>query len=535
MVAVLASGTLLLGEGVYTATIPQQITLRCTSLALLTFGGLVLVGSRRNRSLGLGTMHAGSWYLLWFGMSFGFSSLAWQTPQSDSSAHIAQESVLLSLLFLHAALVAWVLGYLVGPTRLVACLGQRIGGGVVRDGEGRVRGAGPPWILFGISLLGRLAQLAGGRFGYVGDPSQLLTNPTSTGQIVNIMVQCGNFALIVAAIAFVQRRTTATRTTLIVLTTAQVLVGGLAGGKQYFILTVLAPAMILAVHGRFPRKSVLVAIAVFAVGFAPFIQAYRENSRNADRTLTPASAFAQAPAVLENTLAQDTSSRFGDTLDLMSRRTRQIDSYAAVVQTTPAQFSYLPLSNYLYAPVLGLVPRAIWPSKPVISSGADFARTHFGASTGVYTSAAIPPTVDLHRHGGLLVMLTGMFLIGVAVRLLDRALHPGRDLRLAVFYFPLFVQFVKGEADITSLIAGLPATLLAAFLVYRFAFVRTDAAASGGNASGPGCVTVPARAPGRPNLESRHDRRAAGLLTQNIPRQRQPALEADTSTPLHDS
>ncbi|WP_131802484.1 hypothetical protein [Parafrankia soli] len=454
-------------------TIPDRITLRCVSLMLLTVGGLVVVGSRRNRSLGLGSMHTGSWYLVWFGIGFGLTSLAWRRQQGDASARIAQESVLLTLLFLHAALIAWLLGYLVGPGWLMTRLGRRIASGAVRVDETRVRGTSTPWILFGISVLGRLIQLMGGRFGYVGDPSQLLTNPASTGQLVSVMFQCGDYALIVAAIAFVQQRTAVSRTTLITLTAAQVLLGGLAGGKQSFILAVLAPAMVLAAHGRFPWKVTSVALAIFVVGFAPFIQAYRENSRSADYTLAPSDAFRQAPAVLENTLAQDETSRFEATIDLMSERTRQIDSFAVVVQTTPTQYAYRPLTDYLYAPVLGLVPRMIWPSKPVISSGADFARIHFGAGPGIHTSAAIPPVADLHRHGGLLVLLVGMFVIGVSVRLLDRTLHPRHDLRLAVIYFPFFIQFIKSEADITSMVAGLPVTLLAAFLVCRLAFRPT--------------------------------------------------------------
>lgn len=468
--AVLTSGVLLLAEGVRATTVPDRITLRCVSLVLLTLGGLVLVGSRRDRSLGLGSMYAGSWYLVWFGIGFGLTSLEWRDPQDGSSARIAQESVLLTLLLLHAALIAWILGYLVGPGRFMTRLGRRIAGGAVRAKETRVRSAGTPWILFGISVLGRLIQLAGGRFGYVGDPSQLLTNPTSSGQLVNVMVQCGDYALIVAAIAFVQQRTALSRATLLMLTATQVLLGGLAGGKQYFILAVLAPTMVLAIRGRFPLKTTAVALAVFFIGFAPFIQAYRENSRSAAHTLAPSAAFRQAPAVLDETLSQDASSRLEESTDLMSRRTRQIDSFAVVVQTTPTQYTYRPLTDYLYAPVLGLIPRVIWPSKPVMSSGADFARIYFGAGPGVYTNAAIPPVADLYQHGGLFVMLVGMFTVGACVRLLDRTLHPRHGPQLTIIYFPLFIHFIKSETDVTSIIAGLPVTLLTAFLVCRLAF-----------------------------------------------------------------
>ncbi|CAI7976886.1 conserved membrane hypothetical protein [Frankia sp. Hr75.2] len=468
--AVLASGVLLLVEGVRPTTVPDRITLRCVSLMLLSVGGLVVVGSRRNRSLGLGSMHAGSWYLVWFGIGFGLTSLAWRNQQEGTNARITQESVLLTLLFLHAAVIAWLLGYLVGPGRLMTRLGRRIASGAVQADETRVRGASTPWILFGISVLGRLVQLTGGRFGYVGDPSQLLTNPASTGQLVNVMVQCGNYALIVAAIAFTQQRTTASRVTMITLTATQVVLGSLAGGKQHFILAVLAPAMVLAVRGRFPWKVTSAALVVFIIGVVPFIQAYRENSRSADYTLTPSDAFRQAPEILEDTLTRDAGSRFRDTVDLMSDRTRQIDNFAVVVQTTPTQYAYHPPSDYLYAPVLGLIPRIIWSSKPVVSSGAEFARVYLGTGPGVYTSAAIPPVADLYQHGGPLVLLVGMFVIGAMIRLVDRTLHPRHDLRLVIIYFPFFLQFIKAEAALTSVIAGLPLTLLTASLVCRFAF-----------------------------------------------------------------
>jgi hypothetical protein len=422
-------------------------------------------------------MRAGSWFPLWFGITCGLLSIAWYTPGEDALASLSQRTIVTTLMVLHLAIISWTLGYLTGPGRSGYRTGNRLANLVTPTGAFTVQ-ASAPWLLFGLSLAGRAISLLSGRLGYVGDPSTLLTNPARSGQATSALIQCGNLALVVAAVAVMKQPTVRNRVTLAVLMAAQILLGGLAGGKQSFIVAVLALAIVLGARGRFPWKTMAASAAVFLLFFAPFVYSYRTQVRGADYTLTTSQAFARVPATVQEVATVPAWERVKTTVGLLAERDRSAESVALVVGTSPHTYPYRPITQYLWAPIISIVPRAIWPSKPVLSSGADFARLHFGFGSNVHTSAAVPPTADLYWHGGPVPVAIGMFLIGMFTRLADRTLHPRRDPRLAILFLPLFVLLVKSEADVTYMVASIPVTLITSLIAARLAFRPAPAAAT---------------------------------------------------------
>ncbi len=252
--------------------------------------------------------------------------------------------------------------------------------------------------------------------------------------------------------------------------TIQILLGVLSGGKQYFLVAVVALAVVMATRGRFPWRSLLVALVLFVAVVVPFVTSYRHSVRTSRNSLAVSDGIVTAPEVLRATLNKDPQDQLTWSLDYLGLRIREIDMFAVMVQMTPGYYPYEPARDYLAAPVLGVVPRLLWPSKPVLDSGYRFAARYLAVSGGTYTAAAVPPAADLYGHGGVVVVVMGMFALGALARLVDRTLHPGRDLRLAIIYFPLFLTLTKSEADITSLIASLPVQLLTAVVVCRLAF-----------------------------------------------------------------
>src|ERR1019366_1147705 len=104
----------------------------------------------------------------------------------------------------------------------------------------------------------------------------------------------------------------------------------------------------------------------------------------------------------------------------LAQRIEEIDNPAIIMQRTPGQVSFLSPFQLAEAPLLGLVPRAIWPGKPAFLTGAQVTQEFYELAPG--TSSADTMVGGLYWHGGWIPVVVGMFLFGCGVRLLDDVL-----------------------------------------------------------------------------------------------------------------
>jgi hypothetical protein len=190
-------------------------------------------------------------------------------------------------------------------------------------------------------------------------------------------------------------------------------------------------------------------------------------------TLAPTPSAATTPTIATPTppnAAQSTQASATQTGQRISR----IGDVAIIVQrTTPSDIAYRPVTELLEAPLLGLVPRAVWPGKPVLATGYQFSRQYYRLAPSQYTSSAITPEGDLWRHGGWLVLIAGMLLFGAGVRILDATIG---DLRTAPVHVLLVLSFfpliVKHETDAVSLLASVPSVLFGVVIAARLVTLR---------------------------------------------------------------
>ena len=106
-----------------------------------------------------------------------------------------------------------------------------------------------------------------------------------------------------------------------------------------------------------------------------------------------------------------------------------------------------------------MVPRAVWPGKPILATGYQFSQQYYELSASVYTASAITPIGDLYRHGGWIPVIAGMFLLGCGVRLLDDVLDVRSNPHAIFLVLLLFPTLVTEEQDWATLLAGIPTTL----------------------------------------------------------------------------
>lgn len=452
------------------SVLDAQVAVVWAGLALASFAFVMqcLLATQSGYGLGLGRWRLGPWTLVWVMVAFGLATISWHWPAEGSAARISVVYVVSAVWLIMGATAAWTVGYLFGPPELLSRPARRVVSAISRHRMPNIRSPWTPWLLFAIAALARAATIVTtGSFGYVGEAGSGVLGLSGYKQLFGALALFAPLAIAAAAIqVFVEKRRGA-RSTLGILFLSEVLIGGLGGGKESFLVAVLA---VLIPYGmarsRIPRLVIVAASLVFLLLVIPFNQAYRTTVRS-ESSLSVSQAFAAAPSVLDEALRiASTPGALPDAAAFFFTRIRIIDAPALILQRTPDQIQFRSLEEVLAGPVIGLVPRAIWPNKPILNSGYLFTETYYGPSDG-FSSSAITPQGDLYRHGGWLVMLVGMCLLGVLTRLLDSVFSVSENPHAIFFVLLLFPTFVKMEIDMVSLLASLPATLLtAAFAVY---------------------------------------------------------------------
>lgn len=483
----LAAAIGLTGQAVATASEPTHaVAWGSIGFAAYAASLLCLVGGGKGRSLGLGRWWFGSWTLLWYGVAFGLATLTWVQPQTGSTAEISVSSVLRALWLVAVGTTLWAFGYFVGPGRSARRFGTRVMAALSLRFTAEVRSPLAPWILYAITTAARIASLATtGRLGYLGNAESAVSTASGYQQVLSDLSLFAPLAVAAAALQVWRERVPGARVTLTVLFLAEIAFGAAAGGKQNFIITVLAVAIPFTTSSftadrRRSHKGLLSFTGLAFAGLAflliaiPFNQAYRSAVRNTSGTLSAREALDAAPSILGQTIGAGDAGVLSSSAKFLMNRTTEISSPAIIVQRTPSEIGFLSPVQLVEAPIVTLVPRAVWPGKPLLDPGYEFSQTYYELPATVYTSSAITPVGDLYRHGGWIPVIAGMFLLGCGVRLLDDVMDVRGNPHSVFLFLLLFPTLVKQEDDWVGMLAGLPATLLIWLLAIWLTFRKRE-------------------------------------------------------------
>jgi hypothetical protein len=449
------------------------------ALAAYAAGLLFLIGGRLGAGLGLSHWSLGSWTLFWYGAAFGLATLTWSQPQTGASAQIAVSSVIRALWLVAVGMTLWAIGYCIGPGRVPGGLAARAVRALDRRLMPEVRSPSAPWILYAIGIAARLGSIATtGRFGYVGDAASTVSTATSYGQALSLLSLCCPLAVCAAALQVFRERSPFARITLAVLFFAELAFGAASGGKEAFVVAVLAVAVpFSASHRRLPKTALIALVLVFLVIVIPFNQAYRGAVRGGSTELTVDAAVGEAPSILRQTVTgHNIVTVLPSSVDYLLQRIREIDSPAIILQRTPEQVGFVDPVQLVEAPIAEIVPRAAWPNKPIIAVGYQISQEYYGFSSTVLTSSAVTPVGDLYRHGGWIPVIAGMLLLGCIVRLLDDVIDVRANPHSIFLLLLLFPTLVKNEVDWVSLLVGFPGTVVIWLLAVRLTFRRRSSA-----------------------------------------------------------
>jgi hypothetical protein len=469
-----AAAVLLVAVAGWSTAVSGRLLCGAVALGAFCAGLLALMSAVAGYGdLGLRAWRIGPWSLAYGAVAFGLATISWISPQTGTAAQILPRSVLRALWLIAAALALFTIGYCVVP-RVARSLGRRVNGTLAARFTEDVRGPVVPWILFGAGAAGQLGlAVTSGHFGYVGLGATPTAAVAGYSQFLALLGECVPLAVATAAMRAYQTRLPSARAALAVLFACGVVTGALAGGKTSFIVVVLAVGIPRTMmRGRFPVGLLVVAVAFFLLAVVPFNQAYRAVARGQVR-LSTQQAVAAAPAIAGQVLSSDLSPAvLAQSADYLAQRIRTIDSPAIIMQRTPGQIPYGNPGQLAVSPFIDLVPRILWPGKPVLNVGYQMSQEYYQLPPQAYTSSNITPEGDLYRHGGWVVLIVGMFLLGCGARVVDEAADLRRSVHGTFLIILLFPGIVQAGDDCATLLAGIPGMALLWYGVVALSFSR---------------------------------------------------------------
>jgi hypothetical protein len=262
-----------------------------------------------------------------------------------------------------------------------------------------------------------------------------------------------------------------------VLFAAAIVTGAVAGGKESFAATVLAAIIpYTVVRRRLPVSAIVAAALFFLLIIVPFNEAYRASARDGATPLSVSQAVSAAPAIAGQVLTGDLSAAtLSQSADYLTQRIRNIDTPAIIMQRTPSEIPYASPGQLLIAPIVDLIPRILWPGKPILDAGYLISQEYYKLPPQDYTSSAVTPEGDLYRYGGWFPLIFGMFLLGCGMRILDEVADLRRGVHGAFLIILLFPGIVRSEWGYAALLAGIPGIVLLWLAVVAFSFSRRPA------------------------------------------------------------
>jgi hypothetical protein len=254
--------------------------------------------------------------------------------------------------------------------------------------------------------------------------------------------------------------------------------------KQGFLgFGVIAVSIILLFTAQFfrPRWVLAVGLAVAAfLGLTTYVSYMR------DRTEIRMAVWNEAPLSERIGTAWHTVSTLDwfdptneDQLGLIDERLNQNVLIGAAVGNLSTSGAYA-RGETIRDAVYAMVPRLIWPSKPVSAGSHGLVSSFTGMVFAEGTSVGVGPVLEFYGNFGTMGVLVGFFLMGMLVRALDIA--AGTHLLASNWpaltsFFLVGISFLNVSGSLVEVSAGAMASLVVAKVAGRFLMRGTPAAA----------------------------------------------------------
>jgi len=278
------------------------------------------------------------------------------------------------------------------------------------------------WLLYGIICIERLWRISTMGVAYGADIAAL-GELSALNQWLNYLEQASLLVIAIVALQVFRGRW-AKRSLWIVLGLELFFIFLSGFMKQLLWLgLVLYGAMRYAGHRLRIRWGIIAAIiAIFAI-LVPIVGAYRPLiSAGVVNTRSLESLISGLGQAIKLSWGQGIGNAFQMlTKKIVGRQAVVAETWGIILHTTPNIIPYWGVDRLLMIPAY-VVPRALWPSKPILSLGVDFNIRYLGAPPTTNSSAAFTLFGDLYLSAGWPAVFVGMAIFGLIAALLYRHL-----------------------------------------------------------------------------------------------------------------
>ncbi|MBV8713454.1 MAG: hypothetical protein JO020_02115 [Chloroflexi bacterium] len=235
-----------------------------------------------------------------------------------------------------------------------------------------------------------------------------------------------------------------------------------------------AATAVMTFIGNFYRprwRVVLVAVLLTYLGLSMYVTYMR------DRDSIRAVVWSGQPLGARVERVQLTLSTFEwfdwynhDHLERIDDRLNQNLLMGAAVQYMDAGLAHFAYGATIVEGFIALVPRAIWPTKPVVAGSGTVVTEYTGIPFAQGTAIGIGHVMEAYISFGTIGVVVGFIFIGIVVGLIDftaaRRLWSG-DVRGFLLWFLPGLSFLQVGGSIVELTSSVGAAILAAHLVNR--------------------------------------------------------------------
>lgn len=328
--------------------------------------------------------------------------------------------------------------------------------------------------LYAVSVGIRLFQIATGQYAYLQDTGA--SDFLAIRQWLTYGAQIWVIVLPATALTALRRRVPLlSLTTLLFMVLIEAAFTFLGGTKGAIIqLLALIVACSFYARHRIPWRLVVASGLLFILVF-PINQLYRPAvlSGAVDNRNLFAAAGTIATLAEETWLSAPLMENLQAFLDgVIGRQSMLIQSVSLAAYVTPDTIPYRYGHDYFLLPLYILIPRIIWPSKPMLSGSVQFSIDYVGERPNTINSTAVTPFGDFYLNFGLAGILVGMYLLGIVYRWCYQMVCESNAEPSLVLYLGLLFWAANIEGEVVGLIQGFIQQLIIFYVLTRVMYRR---------------------------------------------------------------
>ena len=474
-IALLSASLMMLLMSLNSTAIPMEaVKWGGIILAVYIFGLFALILAFRGPSFGLGSWRLGPWMMIWAAVMFGIaSSINMANYQFGPAPQLIISNVLSAFWLVAVGMTAWLAAYLIGPGRLIGKAVARWTGALQKRYTEDIRGSAP-WLLYAIGSAARIILiLSTARIGYVGSAASTTTTASWYDHGLISLAFCAPVGVATAVLSALRRSGGGRWASVAVLISAEAAFALISGDKTPFAVLILAVVIpYTAVRGGLPWKLLALAAIVFFAVVTPFNHSYRQTARTGTATISAQQAVNAAPGLLGGTLSGGSglTTQFLTSVNDVLSRSQYIVVVAIIMQETPGEIPYIPKSQMFTGIVSGMIPRLIWPGKPIDGGGAELQNAYFDGSAK-RTAIAFTIIGSLYVYGGWGPLVLGMLLVGFLFRIIDDIIDVRRNphtVFISLFFFqPLVTIEASWVSTVLFVVLFIPIWVLTVALAFQ--------------------------------------------------------------------